>query len=135
MARCQVALSIFTNLFLFSFASDQMALLFPSLYAEEEPVAAAEGRDFLQAIAQAVVGAATKQHDHNEFEVKAGMGRVVILLLGSVEHLLVLLFVGLWFAMPRYPHWVRLTLARHEHEARALLSSARAATAVVAVRD
>ena len=59
----------------------------------------------------------------------------VILLLGSVEHLLVLLFVGLWFAMPRYPHWVRLTLARREHEARALLSSARAATAVGAVRE
>ena len=132
----QVALSIFTNLFLFSFASDQMALLFPSLYAEEEPLAAAEGRprDFLQAIAQAVVGAATKQHDHNEFEVKAGMGRVVILLLGSVEHLLVLLFIGLWFALPRYPRWVRLTLARREYEGRTLLSSARAATPVGAVR-
>ena len=46
------------------------------------------------------------------------MGRVVLLLLGSIEHLLVLLLVGLWlglgfglglglglwFAMPRYLH-------------------------------
>jgi hypothetical protein len=79
------------------------------------------------------------------------MGRVVILVLGFVEHLLVLLFIGLWFAVPRYPiptpnptqtqnqtqtptptpaptltrfvvprypRWVRLTLARREHEAR-----------------
>ena len=69
----QVALSIFTNLFLFSFASDQMALLFPSLYAEEEPVTAAEGRGLLRAIADAAVGTAAQQHDHNDFEVKAGM--------------------------------------------------------------
>ena len=97
------------------------------------------------------------------------MGRVVILLLGSVEHLLVLLFIGLWFALPRYPYpypcpypcpylplplplplslaqtltrfalpryprWVRLTLARREYEGRTLLSSARAATPVGAVR-
>lgn len=133
----QVALSIFTNLFLFSFASDQMALIFPSLFAQEPPAAAAAadaGRSLFGAIAQATkhaVGAAAPLHDHLDFELRAGMGRFVILMLGGVEHLLVLLFVGLWFALPRYPRWVRLTLARRAHEARALLSSARAAAPVV----
>ena len=131
----QVALSIFTNLFLFSFASDQMALLFPSLFAEEPPAAAAAaGRGVLGAIAQATkhaAGGAAPPHDHPDFELRAGMGRFVILMLGCVEHLLVLLFVGLWFALPRYPRWVRLTLARRAQEARALLSSARAAAPVV----
>ena len=35
--------------------------------------AAAEGRGLLRAIADAAVGTAAQQHDHNDFEVKAGM--------------------------------------------------------------
>merc|ERR1740139_1527461 len=101
-----------------------LALLFPSLYEQEAvPTASAAGLGLLRAIAHATGGTHTHththtpmhtptptaaRHDHPDFELKAGMGRVVILLLGAVEHALLLLFVGLWFALPRYPRWVRL---------------------------
>lgn len=97
-----VLLSVFTNLWCFAFGSDQMALLFPRLFRPDP-------------INQLLHGG------EHEYGVKKGMGRFVVLLLGAVEHALLLLLLGLELLLPNKPSWVRLTLARREHEARTLL--------------
>ena len=97
-----VVLSVFTNLWCFAFGSDQMALLFPRLFRPDH------------------LGQMLRGGEH-EFGVRKGMGRFVVLLLGVVEHTLLLLLLGLELLLPKKPSWVRLTLARREHEARKLL--------------
>eukprot|EP00966_Prymnesium_polylepis_P329749 7385427-Prymnesium_polylepis.1 len=102
--------SIFTNAVLFAFASDQMAMLLPQLFTEQRAGLFAQ-----------------PTHDHGEMVVKAGMGRFIVLVLGAVEHALLLLLLCTEAFMPRAPGWVTLTLARRSHEEKAARREQRAA--------
>ena len=94
--------SIFTNAVLFAFASDQMAMLLPSLFSEQR---------------SGWLRLPTHAHEqHGELVVAAGKGRFVVLVLGGVEHALLLLLLCTEFLVPRAPGWVTLTLARRSYE-------------------
>lgn len=100
--------SIFTNAILFAFASDQMAMLFPSLFVEGE------------------------HHPHStDMVVREGMGRYVVLTLFGVEHALLLLLFLSRLVIPDAPRWVLLTIAQRDHEKKALLRANRASSVVV----
>ena len=65
--------------------------------------------------------AALHPSEHHDFAVRKGMGRFVVLVLGAIEHALLALVLGLELCLPAVPRWVRLTLARREHEAATVL--------------
>jgi hypothetical protein len=103
-------LSIYTNLFLASVASDQLAALAPSFFTVPAATKARKLAGILSA-------GAARDASVGEFDVKAGMGRYVLLLAVSVEHVLLALVLATEHWMVRPPAWVRLVLARRQYEA------------------
>uniref|UniRef100_A0A7S0IR28 Anoctamin transmembrane domain-containing protein n=1 Tax=Calcidiscus leptoporus TaxID=127549 RepID=A0A7S0IR28_9EUKA len=87
--------AIFTNATLFGVASDQLASLMPHLFSNE-----ADGRRAML----------------------PGQGRYIVLVLVGLEHALLLAWLAAELLLSGPPKWVRLTLARREHEARRMRS-------------
>lgn len=106
--------SIFTNLFITGIASDQMATLLPTLF-RVPPAAAAKGW-FATLLPHRPLG--TSSASAGEHEMRAGMGRYVVLTIVAIEHALLLLLLLAEAVVARPPAWVRLVLARREHAAR-----------------
>lgn len=90
--RTQVFLSIATNCLLFALASNQMAEYFPWWFHDM-----GDGRDLM----------------------REGAGRKIVGLAWGIEHAVVVLALFVWFAVDSKPEWVRVEMAKAEHEANA----------------
>jgi len=101
--------SIYTNIFIIGVASDQMAAIFPSMFSVP---AATKAKGFFG-----------KAQASGEHEMRAGMGRYVVLYMVAMEHALLLLLLFSEAFLARAPKWVRLACARREHEQRTPASS------------
>lgn len=110
--------SIYTNLFIMGVASDQMAVVFPSMFEVPRSVAVSKGDGLHLKVLRAIGIFRGPAITSGEYEMRDGMGRFVVLLLGVIEHalLLVLLVAQLFLTQP--PSWVRLVTARRNHEER-----------------
>ena len=92
--------SIYTNLYLIAVASDQLAAVMPALF---DTAGHAQPNAFTPS-------------DDDHHEVKAGMGRYIVLYCVGVEHAMLLLLLLSERTLARPPAWVRLVLARRERE-------------------
>jgi hypothetical protein len=86
----QIWLAVFTNVFVFGFASDQMAVWFPSLF---------------EGIAGGV----------EDTTIVEGQGRVMIALLFSIEHCVLAAGLVIMYLLSPVPQWVRDEFARQDY--------------------
>jgi len=109
-----VIASIYTNLFIMGVASDQMAAVFPSLF--HVPAVKKVGGGPLGAALRGVGLVRGPAVHSGEHEMRAGMGRFVVLLLGAMEHALLLVLLASQAFLTQPPAWVKLAMARRDHE-------------------
>lgn len=63
-----------------------------------------------------LIGLSGNTHASGEHEMRAGMGRFVVIYMVAMEHALLFLLLFAETFLARAPKWVRLVSARRQHE-------------------
>ena len=100
--------AIFTNLAIFAVASDQMAVLLPSLFSPRPTWRGGRRLPF---------GLGGRRAAEDDFAVRADAKGDLAFILVSIEHAILLAFVATELLVPLLPKWARVAKARRAHEA------------------
>ena len=94
-----ILMSVFTNLFIFCFTSEQLMNYAPSLFV-------------VTPLAEEVAMFSGSDHIH---DIAPGAGMMVATIMMSLEHILLVLVAVIWVAVPEAPGWVEDELARQDY--------------------
>ena len=100
--------AIFTNLAIFAVASDQMAVLLPSLFSPRPTWRGGRRLPF---------GLGGRRAAEDDFAVRADAKGDLAFILVSIEHAILLAFAAAELLVPLLPKWARVAKARRAHEA------------------
>ena len=100
--------AIFTNLAIFAVASDQMAVLLPSLFSPRPTWRGGRRLPF---------GLGGRRAAEDDFAVRADAKGDLAFILVSIEHAILLAFAAVELLVPLLPRWARVAKARRAHEA------------------
>jgi len=104
-----------------------MALLMPWLFVEDGNALTRAPSQWHTGLARVFSGADAAPVDH-DYSVKAGMGRILVLIMVGVEHALLLLLLAGELFFSKQPRWMQLVLERRAYEEKNARRLARAKT-------
>jgi hypothetical protein len=107
LMQCIGALSVITNCFIFSFSSEQLETFIPRWFTADDDV-----------IDESSTAASATVLDEDALfgnEIKTGFGSHVTTTFFALEHLLLLVMVGIYMLVPSEPSQVRIARRRQKY--------------------